>query len=126
MKRLIVVLLLSMSIFALAQDKPTEKPAEPVKAPTIQPLTSDEKIALLSSQVNIMQANAALEATPQKKALDAANEGIRQTVDAIYAKRKITNNDAVLCKGPGSGPGCDKSPVGEFSLQPAVKAEVKK
>jgi hypothetical protein len=91
-------------------------------AQTPAPLTADEKLAVRSAQVRLLQANAALQATPQYAAAQAAQQAIQQAVDAVYAKRKITNKDAALCDGPGAG-ACEKAPAGELTLQEAKEAK---
>lgn len=102
--------------FAAAQEKPE----------TFKPLTDQEKIALRNSQVK------KFELMEQKKALDAqldaaiaeADKGTAETVNAVYAARKITPAEAALCDNPTPGP-CAKAPAGELTLQPISK-EVKK
>jgi hypothetical protein len=98
------------------QEKPTVISSSlPIKA-----LTDTEKLAVRSAQLKLQQAQSALIASPQYQAFQARQQALQQTVDALYAARKITGKEVALCDGPAPGD-CAKAPDGDLTLQPVAK-----
>lgn len=129
MKSLVIALLLSLGAL-LAQDKPavvdsgTSVPAkaETKSADAPKPLSSDEKLAVRSAQVKLLQAQNQLSQAQQQ--FQSASQALTQTANAVYSARNITQDQYALCDGPAGG-GCQAAPAGDLTLQAIPKKEEK-
>lgn len=114
--------------FAVAQDKPKDKPQDVPKPPA--PLTEKEKLTLRNAQVDYMQANDELTKTPQYQNQQTAQVTMNKAVNDIYQSRKLNYGEWVLCDGPGTppqaNPACAGLVKGELELRPVPKTEVPK
>ena len=95
-------------------------------AKKVSELTSAEQLALRNAQVELLQAQSALQATPQYQAFQDAQKRFSEAVNQVYADRKISNDEYMLCDGPG-GPPCGALKPHELALraQPKKTAEKK-
>ena len=86
----------------------------------VKPITDAEKIAVLQAQKDALQAQAALQATPEWQRFQAAQAGLQKAAQEIYSSRKITNAEYVLCDGPGAGE-CKDVKAGVLELKAVEK-----
>lgn len=117
MKRVLIVLAVLLSTLA-AQDKPkTEVPV----------LTAKEQLDLRNLQVEHLQAQAALQATPQYQAAMQAAQKLSAAVQAMKVAHKVDDSKVVLCDGPGqiAGP-CSDVKVGELVFKELPVQQAKK
>jgi hypothetical protein len=112
MKLAAVVLLLSAALYG--QEK-------------IKPLSAEEELAIREPQVRALQAQANMNAAKDaysaaQQELNAANAEAQKAVDAVYASRHLTKEEATVCPGVAPGP-CASAPANRLSLQPLSKAK---
>jgi hypothetical protein len=90
----------------------------------VKPLTHEEINTLRTDQVYQLRALSALQATPEYRQWQVAQEKINADIAKIYSDRKLAQADAALCDGPGAG-ACEGVKEKELALLP-VKKEAKK
>lgn len=120
-KQVWLMLLAAVATLGWSQDKPKteEKKAEPL--PTI---SAEDRANYLEADREFIKSVAALQATPQYQAAQAAQSKRQQTIGAVYQKYKV-GQDKALCDGPGAPP-CEGVAVGELVFREAPKPEAKR
>jgi hypothetical protein len=120
MKTIFAVVILALSLAAVAQEKPTEKPSLPV-------LTAQEQLHLRNLQVvklNALQAyQSAIQQLPEYRAAQEAQTKLDEAVAELYKAHRVDAKTINFCDGP-SVSGCSEFKVGEmgFGVPPAQQA----
>lgn len=93
-------------------------------------LTEKEKLDLRQAQVEFLQAQANLNATPAYSAFLKSQAALNQAVAKVYGDHKIADKDYALCDGPSADEAspCHGVPEKELALarKKAPKEEAKK
>lgn len=118
MKHVVIVTIALLFTFALLAQETGKN---------VAPLTNAEQLELRGAQVDLLQAQATLQATAEYKQFQEAQKRFSDAVLQVYQERKISSAEYVLCDGPQSSPACAGLKPHELALkaQPKQTAEKK-
>lgn len=116
MKHVTIVVVGLLFTFALLAQETAKNVAE---------LTNAEQLELRGAQVDLLQAQTALQATAEYKQFQEAQKRFQDAVLQVYQERKISSADYVLCDGPQT-PACVGLKPHQLALKPQPKTTAEK
>ena len=91
-------------------------------AKPLPPITEKEQLEFLKKHDKYMLAQDALQKAPQYAAAQTATNEMNAMTAKLFADRKLSQQDAVLCFGPGQGP-CEGVAEMTLEFRPMPKPE---